>query len=453
MDQDRERLRADAVQILQSAVAAADPRAAVLRALSLESGVLRAGDAAIRLDEVDRVFVIGAGKAAAAMAAAVSEVLDGRVAAGTVVVPHGGAGARTGLDVWEAAHPLPDTHSIAAAAEALRLAGVAAERDLVVCVLSGGASALWTAPAAGVHLGDVRRVTGALLRSGASIGEVNTVRRHLSRIGGGRLAAATCPARLLTLVVSDVVGSPLDVVASGPTVPDPTTYADALDVLARREVAAPPAVVRHLQAGAAGAIPDGPPPGDRAFARATTVVVADNADALIGAGGEAERLGYRVRVARRPLEGEAREAVARIVAAAARDARSDAGPAALLWGGETTVSVRGGGTGGRNQELALAAAVLMDGGSGTVLAALGTDGVDGPTDAAGAIVDGGTVGRAAHAGIDARAALRDNDSHPCLRSAGDLLVSGATGTNVNDVVLVLRAPSRGARAEDGRSGG
>ncbi|HEU0300816.1 MAG TPA: DUF4147 domain-containing protein, partial [Longimicrobium sp.] len=411
-----ERLRRHARTILDAALAAADARAAVVRALAREGERLTvAGVEEVELSAFDRVLVIGAGKAAARMAAGALEVLGERIAGGTVTTKDGHGAALPRIDVWEAAHPVPDTRGMAGATEALRLAREAGPRDLVLCLLSGGASALWASPAPGVTLTQLQEVTDALLRSGATIQEINTVRKHLSRIGGGWLARAAAPARVVALAVSDVVGGAPDVIASGPTVPDPTTYADALEVLMEREVRAPASVLAHLQAGDAGELPETPRPGDPCFARASIHLIAGNRDALEGAARAAERLGYRARIVADDLEGEASGAGEQ-VALLATNARAEraAAPLALLLGGETTVTVRGGGRGGRNQELALAVAIELEGVEGVLAASLGTDGTDGPTDAAGAFADGGTVPRGQAAGLDPRDALRRNDAHPFL---------------------------------------
>lgn len=436
------RLREDARRILEAGIAAAEPRAAVLRALSREGELLRvSGGETVDLGAVGRVWIVGAGKAAAGMARGALHVLGDRVAGGTITVPAGGPPRRLpGIDVWEASHPVPDTHGLAGATAALEVARGAGEDDLVLCLLSGGASALWPAPPAGVSLSDLRATTELLLRAGGAIGETNAVRRHLSRIAGGWLARAAAPARLVTLAVSDVVGSAPDAIGSGPTVPDPTTYADALEVLRRREVDVPPAVRAHLQRGDLGEAPETPKPGDPAFARASYRVVAGNRDALAAAAEEAERLGYRTTVVGDDMEGEAREVAAEVAAlawGAHAEGESARAPAAFLLGGETTVTVRGPGRGGRSQELALAAALEIDGEPGVVVAALGTDGRDGPTDAAGGMVDGETVARGRAAGVEASDALERNDAHTYLRASGDLVVTGPTGTNVNDLVLVL----------------
>jgi glycerate 2-kinase len=432
-------LREHARAILAAAIAAADARAAVVRALSVDGERLTvAGTEEVDLASVDRVLLIGAGKAAAAMAAGALQVLGERVAEGTLTTKDGHGADLPRVEVWEAAHPVPDTRGMAGAADALRLARQAGPRDLVLCLLSGGASALWPAPVPGVSLTQLREMTDVLLRSGATIHEMNTVRKHLSRIGGGWLARAAAPARVVTLAVSDVVGGALDVIASGPTVPDPTTYADALDVLRERGIHPPAAILAHLQAGDDGEREETPKPSDAAFERATAHVVAGSREALAGAARQAERLGYRARIVAEDLEGEASsvgEQVAQLAIGSLAEA-PDA-PLALLLGGETTVTVQGTGRGGRNQELALAAAVELEGVRGVLVAAMGTDGTDGPTDAAGAFADGGTVARGQASGLDARDALRRNDAYPFLRAAGDLIVTGPTGTNVNDVVLVL----------------
>ncbi|MBW3570263.1 MAG: DUF4147 domain-containing protein [Gemmatimonadetes bacterium] len=435
-------LREDARAILRAAVAAADARAAVVRALDLDGHRLTVAAAEeVDLTSIDRVLLIGAGKAAAGMAAGALDVLGERIAAGTVTTKDRHGADLPRIDVWEAAHPVPDTRGMAGAAEALRMARQAGPRDLVLCLLSGGASALWPAPVRGVSLSDLQAVTDALLRSGASIHEINAVRKHLSRIGGGGLARAAAPARVVTLAVCDVVGGAMDVIASGPTAPDRTTYADALEVLRSCDIRPPPAVLAHLWAGDAGPRPETPKPGDAAFHRASVHVVAQNRDALAGAAREAERRGYRARIVADDLEGEASTVGEQVAQLAMEAVAEDAdAPLALLLGGETTVTVRGDGQGGRNQELALALAIGLEGVEGVLAAAMGTDGTDGPTNAAGAFADGGTAARGPAAGLDARHALRRHHAHPFLRAAGDLIVTGPTGTNVNDLVLVLVDP-------------
>lgn len=363
------------------------------------------------------------------------DVLGSRITGGTVVTKDDHGFLIPGIEVREARHPLPDERGVAAADEALRIAQQASRKDLVLCLLSGGASALWPAPVSGVTLTDLQATTDALLRAAAPIQEINAVRKHLSRIAGGQLARAAGPARVLTLAISDVVGSPPDVIGSGPTVPDSTTFHEALQVLSRRQVAVPRNTQDHLERGAAGTVPETPKPGDPLFERTSWILAASIGHALRAAADEANRLGYRTRVVTDLLEGEAR-VVGRKLAGLAAGVQP---PAALLFGGETTVTVQGNGRGGRNQELALAAAIALQDRAGVLLAALGTDGTDGPTDAAGAVVDSGTIERGQTRGLDAADHLRRNDAYSYLQATGDLLVTGPTGTNVADLTLLLAA--------------
>jgi glycerate 2-kinase len=391
----------------------------------------------LRLDARHRrVLVLGCGKASAAMAAAAEEVLGDRISGGFVVVKDGCAVPVPGVEIAEAGHPVPDARGLAASARLLELARGAGEDDLVLFLVSGGGSALTPAPAPPITLAEKQEVTRLLLASGATIGELNAVRKHLSRFKGGQLARAAAPASVLTLALSDVIGDPLDVIASGPTAPDPTTFADARDVLARRGLAGrvPASVAARLEAGLRGEIEETPKPGDRLFGRVTNVVIGNNALVADAAVAAASRLGYRPHLATRELQGEARE-VARELVARARGLEP---PACLIAAGETTVTVKGKGRGGRCQEFALAAALeLAPADCMTVLSA-GTDGSDGPTDAAGAIVDADSVARGTRAGGDARRAMDDNDAYRFLTASGDLIVSGPTRTNLLDLYLVLR---------------
>ena len=439
-------LRADAAAILKAGVAAAEPGAAVRRALSLSGETLLVGNLPpIPLAPGGRILLTAAGKAAPAMSAAAVERLGDHLTAGTMTAP---ATAEDGtlpsiLGVWNGGHPLPTIGGMAGAGEALALARSAGADDLLLCLLSGGASSLWSAPAPGLSLDDLRAAGDALLRSGAPIEAVNTVRAHLSAIAGGRLAAAAAPARVVTLAISDVVGAPPSAIGSGPTLPDPLTYADALEVVARHQVELPTRALHHLRAGAAGLLPE-TPDAEALPNLAGFVVVLSVKDALAGAAAAAEHLGYRVVLDEEPMSGEARDVGVRIAAAGRNEAERAEQPLALLRGGETTVTVRGGGRGGRNQELALAAAFGIEGEARIVIAAAGTDGRDGPTDAAGAIVDGGTLARGRTAGFDPSASLTANDAYTFLQATGDLLKTGPSGTNVNDLVLTLITPRQAA---------
>lgn len=370
------------------------------------------------------------------MARALEEQLGDRVRDGFVVVKDGYAVPTRRIRVAEAGHPVPDARGVAASRELLAVAGAAGARDLLIFLVSGGGSALTPAPAPPVTLDEKQAMTRALLAAGATIGELNAVRKHLSLLKGGQLARAAAPARVLTLALSDVIGDPLDVIASGPTAPDATTFADALDVLQRRAVmeAAPASIVARLKAGARGEIAETPKAGDPAFARVTNLVIGNNALVVDAAVARARALGYAPTLLTRTLEGEAREAARLLVARA----RALPGRACLVAGGETTVTVRGRGRGGRCQEFALAAAREIAGSDDVVILAAGTDGTDGPTDAAGGLVDGSTITRISAVGGDAARALDDNDAYSALRLAGDLIFTGPTNTNLLDVYLVLR---------------
>ncbi|NLF13153.1 MAG: glycerate kinase [Anaerolineaceae bacterium] len=428
----------------RAALAAVEPGAAVRRHVRREGNRLLIGGQTYDLEAAERTWVVGGGKAAAPMAAALVPLLGERLAGGLVVTRYGYAGPEvdTGpIEVAEAGHPLPDEAGVAATRRLADLLRQASGRDLVLAVLSGGASALLTLPAGGLSLDDLVATTELLLRSGATIGELNAVRKHLSQLKGGGLARLAAPARVAALVLSDVVGDPLDVIASGPASPDATTFADAWSVVERYGLAGrlPHAVAGHLRAGLEGRLAETLKPGDALFERVLNVIVGSNRLAAEAAVETARGAGFNVLLLSTFVEGEARE-VGRVAAALAREVvahgRPVAPPACLVWGGETTVTVRGQGKGGRNQELALAAALALQGLPGVVLLALGTDGTDGPTDAAGAVAGGQTIARARALGLDPRAHLADNDAYPFFDALDDLLRTGPTGTNVNDLLFI-----------------
>jgi hydroxypyruvate reductase len=435
-------LRAAARRIFGAALAAADPRAAMRRHLRVEGQRLLAGPASFELASLRRVLVVGAGKAGAAMAAAVEELLGDRVADGLVIVKAGHTTPLRRVRLCEAAHPVPDEAGVDGARRMLALLRDAGEGDLVIACISGGGSALLPLPAEGLGLSDKQEVTRQLLACGAAIREINAVRKHLSGVKGGLLARAAAPAPVLACIVSDVIGDPLDAIASGPTAPDPTTFGDALGVLDRyglREKV-PSAVRAHLEAGGRGERPETPKPGDPIFGRVTNVLVANSTQAVEAAELEANRLGLRALVLSTTVDGETRD-VARMHAAVAREVRAFgrpvAPPACVISGGETTVTLRGQGKGGRNQEFALAAALALEGASAVVVFSAGTDGTDGPTDAAGAVADGETCARARALGLDPQAHLDRNDAYPLFRALGDLVITGPTLTNVMDLRLLL----------------
>jgi hydroxypyruvate reductase len=403
----------------------------------MDGARLSAGSAVVDLDQVRRVLVLGAGKAGASMARAVEGILGARVTEGFVVVKDGYRLPTTRVDIAEAGHPVPDVRGMAASARLLTLAESATTDDLLLFLVSGGGSALTPAPTPPVTLEQKQALTRLLLEAGATINELNAVRKHLSRVKGGLLARAAWPARVVTLALSDVIGDPLDVIASGPTAPDSSTYGDALTVLERRGLLGrvPASIAERLRAGAAGAFPETPKPGDRAFEGVTNVIIGNNALIVDAAATEAARLGYRPHVLTRGLQGEAREVARELLARA----RALAAPACLIAGGETTVTVRGSGKGGRCQEFALAAALELAATDVGVVLAAGTDGTDGPTRAAGGLVDADTVARGRAAGHDAAAALDDNDAGGFLAATGDAVVTGPTNTNLLDLYLIVRS--------------
>jgi hydroxypyruvate reductase len=434
--------------VQQAALAAVDPVAAVHRHIQVRDSLLSIGGRDYDLAGVERIWVVGGGKAATAMVAALHQILKTRLTGGLVVTKYGHVdpGLDTGpVEVVEAGHPLPDNAGVQGTGRMADLLVSATQRDLVLAVISGGGSALLTLPAAGLNLADLQETTNLLLRSGATIVELNTVRKHLSQIKGGGLARLAGKAPVVSLILSDVVGDPLDVIASGPTVPDPTTFAGAMTILERYRLVGrvPRAVRRHLQAGQRGQVPETPKAGVPLFARAHNLIVGSNRLAAEGAVREAQARGLNALLLSTFVEGEARQ-VALVAAALAKELvyydRPVPRPACLVWGGETTVTVRGQGKGGRNQELALAAALSLQDLPNVLLVALGTDGTDGPTDAAGAVATGETVVRASALGLDPSAYLANNDAYTFFDAVGDLIRTGPTGTNVNDLMFLFSFP-------------
>ena len=392
-----------------------------------------------------RVVVVGAGKASAAMAKAVEDHWEGPLS-GLVVTRYGHAVPCKQIEIVEAAHPVPDASGEAAARRILGMVQGLGPDDLVLALISGGGSALLSLPAPGLTLADKQAVNAALLRSGAPIGEMNCVRKHLSSIKGGRLAAAAYPARVVTLVISDVPNDDLSAIASGPTVPDPTTFAEARAILAKYGITSPAAVIEHLERGA----DETPKLGDPRLARAETVMIATPQMSLEAAAEVARAAGVSPLILGDAIEGEARE-VGKVMAGIARQAALRGQPArppcVLISGGETTVTVRGGGRGGRNVEFLLSLAVELDGLPGVFAVAGDTDGVDGAEETAGALITPDTLARAKAQGVRAKERLADNDGHGFFEALGDQIVTGPTLTNVNDFRAILIAgPEATAKA-------
>ena len=432
--------------IFRAGLAAVDPVAAVRAHVALDGDALRIGETNYDLGGAGDIIVIGMGKASARMASAIEEILGERVARGHVNVKTGHGVPLRRVRVREAGHPVPDESGEAGAREIVRLLNEAREGDLVICCISGGGSALMPLPAEGITLEDKRRVTSQLLASGATIDELNAVRKHLSGVKGGQLARYAAPAWIVSLILSDVVGDPIETIASGPTAPDPTTFAETREILERRGVwkDAPENVVDRIEAGIAGSVSETPKPGDPVFENVRNVLVATNRSAVEACRREAKRQSFRPVVLTTTLQGEASEAAKMLVAIGrecAASGRPAPPPACFICGGETTVTLSGDGVGGRNQEFALSAAIAMNGQASLTLLAAGTDGTDGPTDAAGAFADGGSLERARLLGLDARAFLAANDSYRFFEQLGDLLKTGPTGTNVMDLYLLLVTPS------------
>ena len=433
--------------IFFAALAAVDPYLALHKAVSLKGNLLQAGGVTYDLAGFKCILVVGAGKAAAHMAQAVESLLGNQIDAGLIIVKQGHTAPLSRLTQIEAAHPVPDDAGLAGTNRIMQMVRCADENTLVICLLSGGASSLLVAPGYGVTLQDKQQTTQLLLNAGASITELNAVRKHLSQVKGGQLAKAAHPAQLLTLIISDVIGDPLEVIASGPTSADSSTFADAWAVIAKFKLddKLPPNVAEYLKSGAAGGQPETVKANDPSLNTTGNLIVASLDEALAAARERAMRLGFDTRIVSAALQGEARDA-ARLLAqtACAELALMTLGERrCLIWGGETTVTVRGSGVGGRNQELALAFALEIDGVQDIALLSAGTDGTDGPNDAAGARVDGATAAQARSLGLDPAGFLANNDSYTFFRAldAGSDTHShfktGPTGTNVMDIQIVL----------------
>lgn len=440
------RLRNDAMSIFRAAVDAAQPARAIERHLRIERGVLHAGARRYRLDRYRRVFITGCGKATASLAAAVEKLLGARrIEGGVIVVKDEHTAPLKRIEIVESSHPVPDERGVMGARRVAALCEQAGEGDLIIALISGGGSALLPLPAPPLTLEEKQQTTKSLLACGASIHEINAVRKHLSAVKGGQLARLASPATVIALLLSDVIGDPLDVIASGPFAPDESTFASAWSVIVKYGLASevPSAVRQRLEQGVAGRVAETPKPGDPCFEKVQNLVIGSNAQAVDAASKRARELGYRPMVLSTTIEGETRD-VARMHAAIAREAldsgRPGRPPLCLISGGETTVTLRGKGMGGRNQEFALAAALDIAGLEGVLAFSAGTDGTDGPTPAAGAFADGTTVSRAASLGLDARDFLARNDSYKFFEPLGGLVITGPTGTNVMDIRLILVAP-------------
>jgi len=432
MDRYNALVRNDLQEIFSASLAAADPQRAVWRALELEGDVILAGEERF---EPRRVFVLAAGKAAGAMAKAAEELLGKKVSGGLLVTKDGHDPGPEGFETLFASHPEPDERGVEAARKVQEAVESLEEGDLLLALISGGASALLADPAPPIELADLKMLTGDLLRSGADIGEINTVRKHVSVLKGGGLVRLAHPATTIALLLSDVVGDEPSSIASGLTGPDPTTLDNTRHVLERYGIEPPDSVVDHLQSAE-----ETPASDDPIFEKVVNCICGGGRHAAEAAANKAGELGYAALLLTTTLTGDALGA-ASMYAAIIREVLVSGNPAqppcAIVSGGEATVTVRGGGTGGPNQEFVLALAVELDGGEGWAAFSADTDGNDGSTDAAGGIVDGKTAQRIRDSGLDPEEALAENDSYAALEAGVALLVTGPTGTNVNDVRVAL----------------
>jgi hydroxypyruvate reductase len=407
-----------------------------------EGDMLRVGCAQYEIKSYQHIYVVGAGKAGASMAQAVEELLGSHLTRGIVNVKYAHLALTRTIELHEAAHPVPDEAGVRGTQRIIDLLESATDRDLVLCLISGGGSALLTAPAPGISLQHIQAVTTLLLQCGAPIEEINTIRKHLSAVKGGQLARIAAPTTLITLILSDVIGDPLDMIASGPTVPDPRTFQDCMAILRKYDLVhkLPQPVLEHMQQGVEGVIAETPKTGDPAFEKTQNLIIASNTLAAEAAAQKARELRYNTLILSTVIEGETRD-VAKVHTAIAKEILHSgnplAPPACLISGGETTVTIRGEGLGGRNQEFVLAAADEIQGRERIVVLSAGTDGTDGPTDAAGAIADDMTVSRATQQQLELADYLNNNDSYHFFEALGDLIKTGPTNTNVMDLRIVL----------------
>lgn len=418
--------------ILASAINAVEPGEAIHRFVRRDGNLLYCNGVPYDLDPFEHVYLIAFGKAAVPMSVAFMQILGENLSKGWVVPKHVSAEYDPRLIIQPGSHPLPDEKSLRAGEMLLAAAEKFTERDLVFCLISGGGSALVTAPYAGISLDDLRKLTQQLLACGARIDEINTLRRHLDRIKGGGLAKQIYPARLVSLILSDVVNSPLEAIASGPTAPDPSTLQDVWAVLEKYDLSKkiPNSIIQHFEKGL-----ETPKPGDDLFRHVLNIIVGNNELAATAAAQKAQTLGFQTINLGNDWQGEAREVAKRLVEELLH---CDKVPVCMIAGGETTVTLQGKGKGGRNLELALAAVPLLAGKQNVMLITLATDGEDGPTDAAGAVVTGETYERAKMSALNPEEYLQNNDSYYFFEKLGDLLKPGSTGTNVNDLTFLFR---------------
>ena len=435
-------MRRDAEIIFNSALSAVNAFGAVKRYCHVDNNTFHIGHTSFNLSRYKNIYIIGAGKASAHMGAAIEEILAEKITDGLINVKYGHTVALKKIKLIEAGHPIPDEYGCAGALRILQIAEKAKKNDLIICLFSGGGSALMPLPAPPLTLSEKQETIRILLSCGTTINEINALRKHMSLIKGGRLAEAAWPATLINLIISDVVGNPLDVIASGPTVGDPSTFQDCMDIIHKYNICdrIPKPVTQFIQNGIKQNVPETPKPDTDIFNQTLNMIVASNMEALSAAKKSAESLGYNTLILSSMIEGDTRQA-AHMHTAIAKEIRKTGNPvpspACILSGGETTVTLTGTGKGGRNQEFALTTAFDIATEDKMVILSGGTDGTDGPTDAAGAIVDTSTIEKARASGLNPCGFLKNNDSYHFFQTTGDLIKTGPTGTNVMDLRIVL----------------
>jgi glycerate-2-kinase len=441
MGNDKMNNRTIAEQIFLAGVESVLPHRLISKEMSLKDNCLKIGYLSFSLETIENIYVIGAGKASAMMGAEVEKILGDRITEGQIVVKYGHSCKLNYINVSEAGHPIPDANGFRATGEILKIAESANCNDLVICLLSGGGSSLLPDIPEGCLPEDMIKVNDLLINSGASISEINAVRKHLSVVKGGQLSRVVFPATLVNLILSDVPGDSLDVIASGPTVPDPTTFLQALTVLATFGLtrAVPRGILALLKEGVAGMKPETPKPGDPVFDKTFNILIGSNRMALESAKTKALEFNINAVIIDDQLQGDTSTVAEYLVETATRfkSDMNEVKPVCLLFGGETTVKMTGKGAGGRNQHLALLSAILLQNNNGITILSAGTDGNDGPTDAAGAVVDSDTVSEAISRNIDPEKYLSEFDSYHFFKKAGGHIVTGPTMTNVMDIIVVL----------------
>lgn len=441
MKNDKMNCRTIAEKIFLAGVESVLPGRLITNEMSLKDNCLKIGHLSFSLESIENIYVIGAGKASAMMGAEIEKILGNRITEGHIVVKYGYSCKLNYINVSEAGHPIPDVNGFSSTREILKIAEYANWNDLVICLLSGGGSSLLVDISEGCLPDDMIKVNDLLINCGASISEINAVRKHLSYVKGGQLARVVYPATLVNLILSDVPGDSFDVIASGPTVPDPTTFLQALTVLATFGLtrSIPRGILTFLKEGAAGKKPETPKPGDPAFDKTFNILIGSNRMALEAAKSKALEFNINAVIIDDQLQGDTSTIAEYLVETALRfkGDKDEVKPVCLLFGGETTVKMTGKGSGGRNQHLALLSAILLQNNYGITILSAGTDGNDGTTDAAGAVVDSDTISGAISKNIDPEKHLNEFNSFHFFKKAGGLIITGPTMTNVMDIIVVI----------------